>query len=242
MIECYRFADKNFMIDSLYHMIHKMCDNYRISECDGYIIHIDEEDIEIERQKSALEDNKEGIPIRHFSDEYLETLAVYRKIVEYLIDYNTILVHGSVIAVDGEGYLFTAKSGTGKSTHTRLWREQFGERAVIVNDDKPLLQIGANIVKVYGTPWDGKHKLSSNISVPLKTICILKRDEVNHINRLTGNETYPLLLQHTYRSSNTMKMIKTLELLEKVIQTTKIYSLGCNMESEAALIAYEGMQ
>ena len=92
-------------------------------------------DIDFEREKSAREDTKEGIPIRHFSDAYLETLAVYRKIADHLLSCDTLLFHGSVIAVDGEGYLFTAKSGTGKSTHTRLWREYFGERAVMVNDE-----------------------------------------------------------------------------------------------------------
>ena len=76
-----------------------------------------QEDIDFEREKSASEDEVEGIPTRHFSDSYLEELAVYRKIAEKMIDYDTILFHGSVIAVDGIGYLFTAKSGTGKSTH-----------------------------------------------------------------------------------------------------------------------------
>lgn len=109
-------------------------------------------DIDFEREKSAREDTKEGIPIRQFSDAYLETLAVYRKIADYLLSCDTLLFHGSVIAVDGEGYLFTAKSGTGKSTHTRLWREYFGERAVIVNDDKPLLHITDSGVTAYGTP------------------------------------------------------------------------------------------
>ena len=118
-------------------------------------------DIDFEREKSAREDIKEGISIRHFSDAYLETLAVYRKSADHLLSCDTLLFHGSVIAVDGEGYLFTAKSGTGKSTHTRLWREYFGERAVMVNDDKPLLHITDSGVTAYGTPWDGKHRLST---------------------------------------------------------------------------------
>ena len=109
------------------------------------------------------------------NDEYLETLAVYRKIAEKMIDYDTILFHGSVIAVDGIGYLFTAKSGTGKSTHTRLWRELFGERAVMVNDDKPLIKVSENGIIVYGTPWDGKHRLSTNTFVPLKGICFMSK-------------------------------------------------------------------
>ncbi len=144
---------------------------------------------------------KRAFPSGSFSDAYLETLAVYRKIADHLLSYDTLLFHGSVIAVDGEGYLFTAKSGgTGKSTHTRLWREYFGERAVMVNDDKPLLRITDSGVTAYGTPWDGKHRLSTNIAVPLKGICILTRDTTNHIEPAEPHAVYPLIVQQTNRS------------------------------------------
>lgn len=126
-----------------------------------------------------------------YTDAYLETLAVYRKIAEWMPMYNTLLFHGSVIAVDGKAYLFTAKSGTGKSTHTRLWREYFGERAVMINDDKPLLRITQEGVFAYGTPWDGKHRLSTNISAPLAGICILRRGNDNSIRMITGTRSLP---------------------------------------------------
>ncbi len=242
MKACYRFANYNFVICSQYQMIHDMCQEYQIDREDGYIVQVSSTDIDFERERSAAEDKKEGIPICHFTDEYLETLAVYRKIAEQLIDLDTILFHGSVIAVDGVGYLFTAKSGTGKSTHTRLWREYYGELAVMVNDDKPLLHIGTDGVTAFGTPWDGKHRLSNNISVPLKAICFLNRDETNHIERVRGKDVYPMLLQQTYRSSNPMKIGKTLELLDELSKSTDLYRLGCNMEMEAAKIAYDGMQ
>ena len=159
-----------------------------------------------------------------------------------MIDYDTILFHGSVIAVDGVGYLFTAKSGTGKSTHTRLWRECFGERAVMVNDDKPLLKITHNGVIAYGTPYNGKHRLGSNISVPLKAICILIRDTVNHIEPITRNQAYTKLLQQVYRPADGEKMMKTLDLLDRLADSIKLYQLGCNMDISAAQVAYEGMQ
>ena len=107
-------------------------------------------------------------------DDYLETLAVCRKIAERMPEHNTFLFYGSCIAVDGAGYVFTAKSGTGKSTHTRLWRELLDNRATMVNDDKPLIRIADDDAIIYGTPWDGKHPLSHNIAVPLKAICILE--------------------------------------------------------------------
>ena len=167
-----RLANRYIEINNLYHFIEDYCNDYMIKDTQklpipDFCINVVREDIDFERTKSAAEDRKEGIPIRHFTDEYLETLAVYRKIAEQMLSYDTILFHGSVIAVDGFGYLFTAKSGTGKSTHTRLWRETFGDRAVMVNDDKPLLRITKDGVIAYGTPWDGKHRLSTNTSVPI---------------------------------------------------------------------------
>ena len=206
----------------------------------------EKEDIEYERRKSEAEDIKECIPIRHFTDEYLETLAVYRKIAQQMLSYDTILFHGSVIAVDGFGYLFTAKSGTGKSTHTRLWRETFGDRAVMVNDDKPLLRITKDGVIAYGTPWDGKHRLSSNTSVPLNGICILERSVKNHIVRLDTKEqmrsAYPMMVQQTHKSTNPANARKTMELIDRLMEAVPIYRLSCNMEPEAAKVAYEGMQ
>ena len=98
------------------------------------------EDIALEREKSAREDALEGIPVREFSDEYLETLALLRRVTEALFAFDAVLFHGSVIAVDDKAYLFTAKSGTGKSTHTRLWQQIFGEKAQVINDDKPALR------------------------------------------------------------------------------------------------------
>ena len=204
-------------------------------------IRITQSDIDFEREKSAREDIKEGIPIRQFSDAYLETLAVYRKIADHLLSCDTLLFHGSVIAVDGIGYLFTAKSGTGKSTHTRLGREYFGERAVMVNDDKPLLRITDSGVTAYGTPWDGKHRLSTNIAVPLKGICILTRDTTNHIEPEEPHALYPLIVQQTNRSLSADGMKQTLSLIDRMLNVVPVYRLGVNMDIEAARVAYEGM-
>ncbi len=244
-----KLVDKTIEINNLYPYIEQYCKNYISTDCEcksDFIIGISDTDIEYERRKSEAEDKKEGIPIRYFTDEYLETLAVYRKIAEQMLSYDTILFHGSVIAVDGEGYLFTAKSGTGKSTHARLWREVFGDRAVMVNDDKPLLRITKDGVIAYGTPWDGKHRLSTNTSVPLKGICILERSAKNHIIRLDSKEqlrsAYPMMVQQTHKSSNPASARRTMELIDGLMEAVPIYRLSCNMEPEAAKIAYEGMQ
>ncbi len=202
-----------------------------------------QEDIVREQEKADAEARTEGRPPRVWPPEYLETLAVYRKIAERAPFYDTVLFHGSVIAVDGQAYLFTAKSGTGKSTHTRLWRELFGGRAVMINDDKPLLRLDREgTVYAYGTPWDGKHHLSTCTGAPLKALCILTRDTYNHIEAIEAAQGYELLLQQIYRPADGAALMKTLTLLDRILETVPLYKLGCNMEAEAAVTAYEGMQ
>lgn len=238
----YKIADKVVEINSIYEEVHKYCSDYLTDEPADYSVTTTQTDIDFERDKSAHEDEIEGIPTRHFSESYLEELAVYRKIAEKILDYDTILFHGSVVSIDGIGYLFTAKSGTGKSTHTRLWREYFGDRAVMVNDDKPLLKITGSGVIAYGTPYNGKHRLGTNISVPLKAICILTRAADNHIEHITREQAYTMLLQQVYRPADMLKMTETLNLIDRLADGVKLYKLGCNMDISAAKVAYEGMQ
>ncbi|MGN0600689.1 MAG: hypothetical protein ACI4JK_12455 [Oscillospiraceae bacterium] len=159
-----------------------------------------------------------------------------------MLDYDTILFHGSAVSVDGVGYLFTAKSGTGKSTHTRLWREMLGDRAVMINDDKPLIRVSESGIIVYGTPWDGKHRLSTNIGVPLKALCILERAEDNRIVPITKKDAYNMLMQQVYKPTEPQKLIKTMQLIDRLAANVKLYRLGCNMSPQAAQAAYTAMK
>lgn len=234
-------ADKRISVEALYPSTRDYCRNYLTDAPSDFSVSVTEADITFEREKSAREDAAEGIPTRHFPDEYLETLAVYRKIAEEMVEYDTLLFHGSVISVDGVGYLFTAKSGTGKSTHTRFWREQFGDRAVMVNDDKPLLRIMPDGVFACGTPWDGKHHLSTNTIVPLRAICILERGIENEIVPVTPKEALQMLLQQTHRPAQPQHLFKMLHLVDDMTKRTGLYRLKCNLDPTAALVAYEGM-
>ena len=237
-----KIADKVIAVSALHGYIAVYCKDYISDDTPDFTVQITQSDIDFERAKSAAEDRKEDIPVRYFTDEYLETLAVYRKIADKMLESDTILFHGSVIAVDGIGYLFTAKSGTGKSTHSRLWRELFGERAVMVNDDKPLIKVSESGIIVYGTPWDGKHRLSTNISVPLKAVCVLERSEENRIEKVTADSVYHMLVQQVYRPQNPQKLLKTLQLIDVLSENVGLYRLGCNMNISAAELAYKAMK
>ena len=238
----YRMADKVIEVRSLYEDVHDYCKGYETSGEADFSVEITQSDINFEKMKSDQEYAYEGLPLPHFSQGVLEITAVYRKIAEQMVQYGSIVFHGSVIAVDGQGYLFTAKSGTGKSTHTRLWRELLGDKAVMVNDDKPLLKITDGGIIAYGTPYNGKHRLGNDISVPLKAICILKRAEENHIELISKAEAYAMLLQQVYRPQDSDAMRKTLLLIDKMADRVKLYRLGCNMDSSAAETAYNAMK
>ena len=228
----YKLADHSFCIQTIYPFFGKFAEAYRTDEPSKMIIEVSPEDIILEEQSSDSPQT---------SSSYLEALAVQRKLSEALIDYDTILFHASALAVDGKGYLFAAVSGTGKSTHARLWREAFGDRVTMINDDKPFIHIGSDEVRVYGSPWDGKHHLSTNTSVPVKAICILTRDTTNHIEKISADEAFSILLQQTYRPKNPAKMVKTIDLLIQMTKQVSLYRLGCNMDPEAAVVSYEGM-
>ena len=103
-----------------------------------------------------------------FTDEYLESLALYENLTQLLLSRDVLQFHCSALAMDGRAYLFTAPSGTGKSTHARLWRQVFGPRVTMINDDKPLVRRQTDgSWRVYGTPYGGKHNLQTNTSQPI---------------------------------------------------------------------------
>ena len=237
----YKIADIIIEIDSLYPDVHRYCADYR---CEGeaqIAVKISQSDIEYEREKSRLTAEKEGRPLVQSSDGYLEELAVYRKIAEKMTEFDTFLFHGSCVAVDGVAYLFTACSGTGKSTHAALWRKLLGERAVMVNDDKPLIRVNDKGVTVFGTPYNGKHRLGENISAPLKAIAVLERARDNFIKPVTAGEIYPKIVQQTYRSADGAALARTLALTDRMLSQVSLYRLGCNMDIEAAQIAFTAM-
>ena len=243
MTNIYRIAEQNIAVTSIYEQVHRLCAAYLSAGGPvDFRAESSQADIDLERERSARQCEMEGARSRQHSDAYLETLAIYRKIAEWMPCRDTVLMHGSCVAVDGMAYLFTAKSGTGKSTHTRLWREMLGDRARMVNDDKPLIRVGLDGATACGTPWDGKHRLSSNIAVPLRAICVLERAEENAIRAVSASEVYPMLLQQIYRPMDGAAMRKTLALVDRLTQTLCFWRLGCRPDIEAAEIAWQAMR
>ena len=234
-------ADNIVAVQAMFPDTMEHCAGYLCKEKPEFSICISQNDISIERHKYVQERMLEGLPEKDVVDEQLEMTAVQRKLAEVLFERNVLVFHGSVVAVDGQAYLFTAKSGTGKSTHTRFWRETLGDRAVMVNDDKPFLRLTEDGVLAYGSPWNGKHKLGNNICVPLKAICILERGEENQIQAISGQEASMMLFQQSNRPMDPRKMPIYMDLIDQLSKKTEFYRMQCNLDPNAAQVAFDAM-
>ncbi len=239
---CIEIAGRRAQVTSLFDSTRDYCRAYLTEEAPDFAIRVTKEDLLFEQQALDEEAREEGFRRRRFTDPFLDRAAVQRKMADDLFDHDTLLLHGSAVAVDGKGYLFTAKSGTGKSTHTRLWRQVFADRAVMINDDKPFLRILPEEIRLCGAPWSGKHGLDTNICVPLQGICILQRGEENRMESISPSEALPLLLHQSTLPLDPGKHRRYRKLLEEAAARTKLWKMACTKEERAAQMAYEAMK
>ena len=202
---------------------------------------ISPENIAFESNALYEEALQEGFRVRKFTDPFLERAAIQRKFAEFLFERDTLLLHGSTVAVDAKAYLFTARCGTGKSTHTRLWCQAFGDRAVMVNDDKPFIAVTDKGVFASGSPWSGKHGLDTNITVPLGGICLLERGSDNQIKKADKEALLPMLLAQSYKPLDAAKEQRFSELVERLAEAVPLWQMQCTKDAEAAHIAYAAM-
>ena len=216
---------------SLYSEVKSICKGYLCDNEPELLIYVTDEDIKEERSQSEQ-------PHGSFSDRYLETLVAYRKICEALLQYNTFLMHGAAIAVGSQAFLFTAASGTGKTTHVRKWLENLDE-AYVVNGDKPLIRITDREAIVCGTPWCGKERMGNNTMVPLKAVVLMERGEDNTIREISFGEAFPFLLQQTYQMDDAEMTRKVLALLSQLKGRMLFYRfIFNNMKDDAFSVAY----
>ena len=211
---------------------------YLTEEPADFSVTVTSQDRKFEQQDALREALEEGMRPRTFTEPFLERAAIQRKFAEFLLNRDVLLFHGSTVAVDGFAYLFTAKCGTGKSTHTRLWREVF-PHAQMVNDDKPFLALTPSGVMAHGSPWSGKHGLSGNISVPLKGICILSRGPENKITPTAPEDAMEMLLTQGYCPPESQEKFR--ELTEKLANSVALWHMECNKNPEAAEVAHRAM-
>jgi len=226
-------------IKAMHDSTRDFCKEYLTEEAPLFSLSVTQSDIEKMHERDRLTAIAEGkVPVEH-SDSYLETLALADIVLEKLIDYGIIMFHGLAMAVDGKAYLFSAKSGTGKTTHSKLWLDNIPD-CHILNGDKPLLKFSGNGVFVFGSPWMGKEKYGRNEALPLAGVCILERDNRNHIEIISSNQCFEFMLGQCHVPSGGNNIRSVLHLVAQ-LSSVQFYRLGCNMENEAALVSYNAM-
>lgn len=172
----------------------------------------------------------------------LEYFSIQRKIISCLSGRGILLFHGSAICIDGRTYIFTAPSGTGKSTHSRLWREMLTDHDVVmVNDDKPFLKVEEGHVTAYGSPWMGKEQLGYNMSAPVEAICCISQGSRNMIREATPEEMYPIFYEQSLRPWDKEGTENHLHNLDILTRSVRLYKLTCDVSLEAARLSYETM-
>ena len=213
-----RIAGLTIGIDTVSTSACVLCRDYLCEGEPDFVIRVKQEDIEKEIHEC------ERIKHTHAS---AENLAIYRKIVDEAINYDTILMHGAVIAENNDAYMFSAPSGTGKTTHIKLWLEN-NDKAFVVNGDKPLIRIIDNKAYACGTPWSGSEGMNTNIMVELKSIVIMRRGDDNHIEKMNFLKAYPYLLQQTHMSKDADKAKRTIEILSSLCGKVSVWYFECN--------------
>lgn len=162
-----------------------------------------------------------------FEIEYL--LSQYAFVYILGREKNTMFIHGSSVVYKEKAILFTAKSGTGKSTHRRLW-EKLGN-AVALNDDKNVIVNKDDTLYLYPNPWSGKHHIDNNIIAPLGAIIILYQSKDNVVKRITPSEAIKYLLGQ-FIQPDVENLDNWNKMLDKTLEMP-IYLYGVNMEDDA---------
>ena len=213
--------------------------NRTISQAKPYLTtSLNSPDISIELSIEKLEEIKKRY--NHLNLEEIEYIFLGQLFYRHILKHNGILLHSSCVVKDNQAYLFSAPSGTGKSTHTNLWLEEFKD-AFILNDDKPAIIYKDNTLYAAGTPFSGKHDISKNTLVPIKGICFIERSTNNWIKEISSKQAIFEILNQTERIPYEEDMNLILEHISNIVKNTKIYKMGCNISIEAVYTSYNKM-
>lgn len=223
----YRIADLTVQMDVSGRILQQAAP-YEIPACDRTDIRVSCDPQRILDLNPSLENLDDA--------QYVGTGANFAR---QLLNFGGFQLHASAVLLDGKAYLFSANSGTGKSTHTEKWCRLFG--AIFLNDDKPALRKTAAGWMAYGTPWSGKHDLSTPVGVPLGGIAFLERGDSNTICPMDVGDAVPRLISQTPRHLPRESMGQQLDLLNILLQDIPVWRFACRNEDEAAWVSRNAM-
>ncbi len=228
----YDIAGLRIAIHNKYEYTDKFCRAYLSNDQQSPV------DIEVSVTEEDMLEERTCLP--NFSKGYIENICLYREICKKANLFGRFLLHAAVLEYKGNGYAFLGRSGTGKSTHTGLWK-RYIDGVKIVNGDKPILQSTPDGFLVYGTPWMGKEGFGENTHVPLKALCFLEQAKENSIRRLSVKETVRLVFPQILHPFEEDKAEKMLELADKLVTETPAYLLRCTISEEAVIQSFTAL-
>ena len=226
----FRIADLNIKIDPAYNYCTSRLESYR-TDCNDIDFEICVTDKEISEHIAQCTSpcSKDGA----------ESVLILTKLCNTILEkFDGFFFHSSSLMLEDEAYVFTALSGTGKSTHTALWREHFGDRVTMINDDKPIIRKHNGKFYIYGTPWMGKSDIGNNVKAPVKAVYILQRGTKNSAVRVSIGDVFKQILEATLVPTDRKNMITLLSLLDEFFSSVPIYLLTCNTDVSAVQTAY----
>ncbi len=229
----YRIADLNIGIKNPADFTKEYMKDYLVSDCEcDFSITVTEQMIAYEKE----------IAEKKVADKYYELTAILRYICNVVLEkYDGFFLHCSCLEYKNEAYIFTAKSGTGKSTHSRLWREVFSDEVTMINDDKPIIRLIDGTYYIYGTPWNGKHHLSTNTKAPIKAIYYLSQSQQNKATRCDYISAISKLISQTVLPDDKNSMNHLLDMIEGLVKTTPMFDLQCNISHDAVYTALNSL-
>lgn len=181
---------------------------------------------------------------KEFPEFFYENLCVLKKINDKLVTgYDGFLFHASVVEVGGKAYAFSAKSGTGKSTHTALLKELLKDDLKYINDDKPFIRYNREEGKIYayGNPWRGKEHRGTRRKAELGGVCMLARGKENSIEQIPPTEAVARFLAQIQFPTEEKEVPKLLETVDNVLSKVPFYSMRCNKDISAAETSFNRM-
>ena len=223
-----KIAEMVLEINAFNETTKRYCGDFLTDEEPKYVITLCEEDL-----KNEVTESTNG---HVYVNE--EISALYRKIADLLVNEGIIVFHGSSFKVKENGFIVTARSGVGKSTHVNLLKELLGNNLEYINDDKPLLRVNDEIV-IYSNPWNGKERRGNNTSSPLKAVLFLNRGDNTYKKLENEEEVYFKLLSQIYLPRDKVKREKALKLIDILLKRLNFYEINVNMDISSAEMTYE---
>ena len=234
-----RAADLLIRVDNLY--------PYLESACADYIVQPDREPdavirSDLEMVKESLDWHRKNMNMA-VDPGFAEYSRIHQELYPQIVRFGAFWMHAAVIGMDGNAYGFTAPVGGGKSTHVGLWKQVYGDRVRVINGDNPVIRRKDGVFCAFGTPFGGSPGDQTNTGLPLKGICFLRRGEHNSITPMDPEEARNRILKDliAYQAVRIGTFRRFLRLTDEFAAEVPAYTLVCNMDPEAAVIAYREM-